>query len=808
MMDWGDQSLSIDLSATSRDPFPANLTLSPTGLHDFGVIAIGGFSDLLMTVQNSGERDATGIDLSSVVAPYSVENDTCGTTLLAGSQCTFVVRFTPVAQVVSPLTFNLDYFDGVAPQSVSKSVSGEGRVAGFLSVDEGLNFDYEIVNTGFRRDQTLTIRNTGGGVASAISLSGLTVPFNGINNSCPPTLNPGNSCQVTIRFTPTSTSDFNSQLNITYSDGFVPQRTDVNFTGEGFANAPTISLFDPLASPSQDETPTFNIGNLVPNLDVRVYRNSSCTIQMASGNSTGPSLQLTPTVPEGNFNYHVRVFDSHGNPSACSTAFEPYEYDASNPNPPTNIVLAQSFTSSSTTSPNFSWTASSSGDVVDYQVGISTSAAGGNSTSGWTTKGNVTSANQGTLTLTECEYYYVSVRSVDHVGLISPTYAVSSASFRYDSQAPTAPSNLNEDGDGSINNSATVTWNPSTDACGVDHYEVAVSEDINGNNLLDPFEIGNAVPYTDVGLVTSHRFNSVTLTNGVTHFTSIRAVDTTGRFSTQSISDPWIVYDPSIELPDMIVWLDANDPSTVFDSNGRDGLHPSFNGQVDDWLDKSGSTTDHDFSSISGSARPTYNGTNFTMNFNGSTTGMTVPNHPEINTATVTQRNITVAFRTSADITTRQVLYEEGGNVRGMNIYIFNGRLYCGFYNDPGGVGGSDDPDVDQPFTHVSDTIAPNTNYFVTWVFDYTNFPAPTGDLICYLNGSTLGSTTTTSRLFAHSGAVGLGTVNGQSVMEDGSIPNSGHHFLGSLYEVMLFNNAPTAGDVTNVHTYLDNKWN
>jgi hypothetical protein len=118
-----DQTLSIDLSATSRDPFPANLTLSPTGLHDFGVIAIGGFSDLLMTVQNSGERDATGIDLSSVVAPYSVENDTCGTTLLAGSQCTFVVRFTPVAQVVSPLTFNLDYFDGVAPQSVSKSVS-------------------------------------------------------------------------------------------------------------------------------------------------------------------------------------------------------------------------------------------------------------------------------------------------------------------------------------------------------------------------------------------------------------------------------------------------------------------------------------------------------------------------------------------------------------------------------------------------------------------------------------------------------------------------------------------------------------
>jgi len=146
-----------------------------------------------------------------------------------------------------------------------------------------------------------------------------------------------------------------------------------------------------------------------------------------------------------------------------------------------------------------------------------------------------------------------------------------------------------------------------------------------------------------------------------------------------------------------------------------------------------------------------------------------------------------------------------------MNIYIFNNQLYCGFYNDPNADGGNDDGDDDQPFVWVNTPIATNTVYFVTWVFDYTNFAGkdgPDGSLDCYLDGTNFGTVATTSRLHAHSGAVGLGEVNGQSVFEDGSVPSSGHNFLGSLYEVMLFNNAPNAAAVTNVHTYLDNKWN
>ena len=140
-----------------------------------------------------------------------------------------------------------------------------------------------------------------------------------------------------------------------------------------------------------------------------------------------------------------------------------------------------------------------------------------------------------------------------------------------------------------------------------------------------------------------------------------------------------------------------------------------------------------------------------------------------------------------------------------MNIYIFNGNLYCGFYNVP------EDGDGSQPFTSVSTPISANSVYFVTWVFDYTNYvnaAGPDGSLTCYVNDSVIGTTTSTSRLFAHSGNIGLGHIDNQSCFEDSSCPSSGMNFDGEIYEVMIFNNVPSASDVTNVHTFLSNKWN
>ncbi len=801
-----NQTLEIDFNAAVRDPYPAQLTLTPAGAIDYGVIAVGGFSDVTLTLQNTGEITASSLNFNGVSAPFSIPSTTCGGSIAAGDSCQLVLRFAPLSANTFSQSLTVEYYDGDSARTIDKDLSGEGRVAGFIAIDEGLNFDFGVILASQQSLRTLTLRNTGGGSASSINITGLNNPLTVTSNSCPATLNPGAFCTVVVAFSPVTTAAFTDALNVQFFDGFDPRTTSANFQGQGFAKTLDLSLINPVSSPSQIGTPTIRVSNLVANLRIRLYQDSACSTENTNALSSGASLDLTATLAEGTYPLHGRAEDSDGNLSSCSTDFVEYQYDITPPQPPSNITFAQSYTAVANQTPLIQWVASSSGDVVDYQVGISTNAAGGNAEAGFTSKGNVTSASETGLSLTECQYYFASVQSIDHVALTSNTYSVSATSFRYDSAVPTAPTNLNEDGDGSATNSATITWTPGTDACGVSHYEVAVSEDVNGNNILDASEVGNAVAFSNVGNVTSHRFNGINLTNGVTHFTSIRTVDTTGRLSAVSVSDPWIVYDPSIELPDMILWLDGNDPASVVDANGRDALDPAFNGQVNRWLDKSGSPVDHDFSLSSGASRPLFDDINFSVLFDGSNTGMTTPDHPEINNATVTQRNITVAFRTSTDITSRQVLYEEGGTIRGMNVYIFNNRLYCGFYNTPAGDG-----DGVQDFTWVSTPISGNTNYFVTWVFDYTNYTGPLGpdgDLTCYVNNASIGSVPTTSRLFAHSGNVGLGHVDNGACFEDDSCPDSDSHFLGDIFEVMLFNNAPVAADVTNVHTYLDNKWN
>ncbi len=801
-----NQTLNIDFTAAVRDPYPAQLTLTPAGAIDYGVIAVGGFSDVTFTLQNTGEITASALNFNGVSAPFSIPSTDCGGSIAPGNSCQLTLRFSPLTATTFNQTLSVEYYDGASAQTIDKDLAGEGRIAGFVAIDEGLNFDFGVILGGQQSSRTLTLRNTGGGTASGISIGGLSNPLTVTSNNCPGTLNSGDSCTVVVQFSPTTTSALLDTLNVQFFDGFDPRTTSANFEGQGFANSLDLSLINPASSPSQVNTPTIRVSNLVANLTVRLYEDSSCSTENNNAVSAGANLDLTPLLAEGTYQLHARAEDSDGHLSGCSADFVNYQYDITAPQPPSNITFSQSYTAVATQTPIINWTASSSGDVVDYQVGISTNAAGGNAEAGFTSKGNVTSATESGLSLTECQYYYASVQSIDHVALTSNTFSVSASSFRYDSAVPTPPTNLNEDGDSSATNSATVAWTAGSDACGVSHYEVAVSEDVNGNNILDASEVGNAVAFSNVGNVTSHRFNAISLNNGVTHFTSVRTVDTTGRVSTVAVSDPWIVYDPSVELQDMILWLDGNDPASVLDASGRDALDPAFNGQVNRWLDKSGSLVDHNFSLSSGASRPLFDDINFSVVFDGSGTGMTTADHPEINNATVTQRNITVAFRTSADISSRQVLYEEGGTIRGMNVYIFNNRLYCGFYNTPAGDG-----DGVQPFTWVSTPIASNQNYFVTWVFDYTNYDGPSGpdgDLTCYVNNASIGSIPTTSRLFAHSGNVGLGHVDNGACFEDNSCPDSNSHFLGDIFEVMLFNNAPGAADVTNVHTYLDNKWN
>ena len=94
----------------------------------------------------------------------------------------------------------------------------------------------------------------------------------------------------------------------------------------------------------------------------------------------------------------------------------------------------------------------------------------------------------------------------------------------------------------------------------------------------------------------------------------------------------------------------------------------------------------------------------------------------DLNQAPITKEiTVSFAFRTGDDVTTKQVLFEEGGTLRGFNVIIDDGEIIVGAYDfqrdNNDGTGG-------WGYTYVSRNIDPNTIYVLTaklFVEDYPN---------------------------------------------------------------------------------------
>jgi hypothetical protein len=138
-----------------------------------------------------------------------------------------------------------------------------------------------------------------------------------------------------------------------------------------------------------------------------------------------------------------------------------------------------------------------------------------------------------------------------------------------------------------------------------------------------------------------------------------------------------------------------------------------------------------------------------------------------------TQRTFVVAFRTGADVNTRQVIYEEGGTGRGLNVYIENDSLYFGGWNNP--------EDPWQDFTYVTGEVQTNTVYYAILEMNATDtlFRG-------WMNGSLMGTETDVGPLYSHGGDIRFGA-NESAVYHDGN-SNSDHFFNGDIMEFLSYN--------------------
>ena len=153
-----------------------------------------------------------------------------------------------------------------------------------------------------------------------------------------------------------------------------------------------------------------------------------------------------------------------------------------------------------------------------------------------------------------------------------------------------------------------------------------------------------------------------------------------------------------------------------------------------------------------------------------------IPNSNDINTTIVDDRTIAIDF-TPTDVTSRQVVYEEGGGLRGINVYIDGGSLYVGAYNFRESVFSA----------FLSTPISAGVPISVSLRLDATS-----GTLAGFIDGVQFGSTSA-GRIYSHGGANGLGGLAGNTVIHTGVLNASGanpYTMAGTISNFQIYNRA------------------
>jgi hypothetical protein len=217
-------------------------------------------------------------------------------------------------------------------------------------------------------------------------------------------------------------------------------------------------------------------------------------------------------------------------------------------------------------------------------------------------------------------------------------------------------------------------------------------------------------------------------------------------------------------------------------------------GLVTSWSDQSG--RDHSASQGSSQRRPTYiaDGINSlaAAQFDGSNDLLTIDNHTDINTATsYTEKTMVAVVKTGADVTSRQVIWEQGAGSRGLNIYLDQGQAYFHAWQNNGAAWGH---------KYVSVEVAAHTVYYLKMVFDSNE-----GTIKGYLNGAIAGAVDGVGPLSSHS-AIGVGGINNRAIFHDGAEGTTAS-FRGQIAEIMVYNDSMTEADQLGIDAYISEKY-
>jgi hypothetical protein len=206
--------------------------------YDFGDVTVGDTSSVKwLTIRNIGDADLKIDSVSLSEADFVISNDNCSnTTVAAGASCTVKVSFVPQSEGAKTGTVSIPSNDSDTA-TATVTLIGNGIEAVELLPDISVSptsYDFGDVLVGDSSTQTLTIDNVGDGdlLIGSVTLSGADFMM---SNNCA-TVTAGDSCTVTITFTPSSEGAKTATVSIPSNDSDTATVL-VNLTGNGLIEA-------------------------------------------------------------------------------------------------------------------------------------------------------------------------------------------------------------------------------------------------------------------------------------------------------------------------------------------------------------------------------------------------------------------------------------------------------------------------------------------------------------------------------------------------------------------------------------------
>lgn len=174
---------------------------------------------------------------------------------------------------------------------------------------------------------------------------------------------------------------------------------------------------------------------------------------------------------------------------------------------------------------------------------------------------------------------------------------------------------------------------------------------------------------------------------------------------------------------------------------------------------------------------------------------VTIQDSTDINDVILDKRTVSAWFKVddTAVAGQKQVIFEEGGNDKGLNLYLDNGYLYAGAWWNS-----------DFSTFLSTDAISADTWHHVALVLDADDSANTQPDVLsAYLDGVQFGIGEA-SRIGRHTKDIGIGAAAQNTRFHSGSVFDSGNHTLtGSIGDLQIYNRALGASEIASLASVL-----